>query len=202
LLYEPGESWEYSPSIDWAGKMVERVNDNITLNDYLQKHMFEPLGMTSTGFRPEKNPKIKDNLCPTSMRTPEGEFIPTAPIYAPNPKDDLGGGGGFSACPDYIKVLISLLKNDGKLLKPETVKSMFEPQLKDPSALKKWTSNPLAGPMFRDGVPSEEWNFGIGGALLLEDVEGVARKGALSWSGLPNLFWVSSTLRCLPGMRG
>jgi CubicO group peptidase (beta-lactamase class C family) len=190
LLYEPGENWAYSVSIDWAGKMVERVNGGISLGEYMEKNIFEPLGMTSTGFRPEKNQKISGNLCPTTKRTPEGDLVPTEPYAIQDPKDDLGGGGLYSAAPDYVKVLISLLKNDGKLLRPETVKLMFSPQLSDDSHLIATVNEPFAGPMFRGGVDSAAWNFGLGGILNMEDVDGVCKKGTLTWGGLPNLFWV------------
>ena len=194
LLYEPGEQWAYSVAIDWAGKMVERVNGDVKLGEYMQKNIFEPLGMTSTGFRPEENENISENLCPLTKRTPEGEFEPTEPYAIQNPKDDLGGGGLYASAPDYVKVLISLLKNDGKLLKPDTVKSMFSPQLTDPKHLVDIAASKLAGPMFRGGVYSAAWDFGLGGLLNMEDVEGVCKKGTLTWGGLPNLFWVSFTI--------
>ena len=50
LLYEPGTGWDYSPSIDWAGKMVERVNGNISLQDYMRTHIWEPLGIKDMTF--------------------------------------------------------------------------------------------------------------------------------------------------------
>ncbi|ETI27066.1 hypothetical protein G647_09748 [Cladophialophora carrionii CBS 160.54] len=189
LLYEPGENWAYSVSIDWAGKMVERVNGGISLGEYMQQNIFDPLGMTSTGFRPERNENISRNLCPTTKRTPEGDLVPTEPYAIQNPKDDLGGGGLYSAAPDYVRVLISLLRNDGKLLRSETVKSMFTPQLSDDSHLRATVGEPLAGPMFRGAVDSPAWNFGLGGILNMEDVDGVCKKGTLTWGGLPNLFW-------------
>ena len=39
LIYEPGESWEYGPGIEWAGQMIERVNAGMKLGDYLQKNV-------------------------------------------------------------------------------------------------------------------------------------------------------------------
>lgn len=189
LLYEPGENWAYSVGIDWAGKMVERVNGGVRLGEYMLKHIFEPLGMTSTGFRPTENENIANNLCPTTMRTPTGELVPTDPYAIQDPKDDLGGGGLYSSAPDYVKVLISLLRNDGKLLKPETVKLMFTPQLLDNKDLVAMATHPLTGPMFRAGVNSAAWDFGLGGILNREDVDGVCKNGTISWGGLPNLFW-------------
>ncbi|KAL6242228.1 hypothetical protein RBB50_010776 [Rhinocladiella similis] len=189
LIYEPGEGWSYSVAIDWIGKMIERVNGGIRLGDYLKLHIWKPLGMTSTGFRVAENNQISSNLCPTTQRKSTGELVPSAPYNHPDPVDDLGGGGLYSSAGDYIKMLISLLKNDGTLLKPETVKMMFEPQLADPKPLLAHTQDPNAGAMFRNGVDSASWNFGLGGILTTADVPDVCRKGTLSWGGLPNLFW-------------
>ncbi|KIW37031.1 uncharacterized protein PV06_10664 [Exophiala oligosperma] len=189
LVYEPGEGWSYSVAIDWAGKMVEKVNGGVRLGEYLKRHIWEPLGMTSTGFRIAENDRIRNNLCPTTKRELTGELAPSAPYNHQNPVDDLGGGGLYSSAADYIKLLISLLKNDGTLLKPETTKMMFEPQLADPRHLLVHTQNPKTGGMFRNGVDSESWNFGLGGILTTAEVPGVCKKGTMSWGGLPNLFW-------------
>jgi methyl acetate hydrolase len=45
LLAEPGERWEYSISIDWAGKMVEAASGQ-RLDRYMSEKLFQPLGMT------------------------------------------------------------------------------------------------------------------------------------------------------------
>jgi len=146
--------------------------------------------MTSTAFRPSENESIRAHLSATTARTPTGELVAANPFPPANPKDDLGGGGLFSAPKDYIKVLIALLKNEGTLLKRETVDMMFEPQLPDSKYLEA-VVNPQNGAMYRSGVDSHLWNFGFGGILNMEDVEGVCRKGTMTWGGLPNLFWVS-----------
>jgi len=169
--------------------MVERVNGDMKLGQYMKKNIWEPLGMTSTGFRLEENESIRTHLCPTSRRTPEGDLVSSDPYFGQNPKDDLGGGGLYSSAPDYIKVLISLLKNDGTLLAPDTVKLMFTPQLSDDKYLVATATETIAGPMFRAGVDSAAWNFGLGGILNMDDVDGVCKKGTMTWGGLPNLFW-------------
>ncbi|EXJ76831.1 beta-lactamase [Capronia epimyces CBS 606.96] len=188
LLFEPGEGWEYSCSIDWAGKIVERVNGGIRLGEYMKKHIWSPLGMSSTGFRLAEDEGIRSRLCATSARSPTGTLVSAEPFPQQNPKEDRGGGGLYSSPNDYIKVLLSLLKNDGTLLKPETVKTMFTPQLSDDQQLLAKVT-PLEGAMYRGGVDSKAWNFGLGGILNMEDVDGVCKKGSMSWSGLPNLFW-------------
>ncbi|OAP64035.1 hypothetical protein AYL99_00007 [Fonsecaea erecta] len=189
LLFEPGDGWSYSCGIDWAGKMVERVNGDMPLGQYMKKNIWDPLGMGSTSFRLGENERVRSRLCATTARTTEGDLVPADPYPNPNPKDDLGGGGMYSSAEDYIKVLISLLKNDGILLKSETVDMMFTPQLPDEASLVAAVTEPAAGPMFRGGVDSTAWNFGLGGILNMEDVDSVCKKGTMSWSGLPNLFW-------------
>jgi CubicO group peptidase (beta-lactamase class C family) len=176
--------------VDWAGRMIERVNGGIRLGEYLKKHVFEPLGMTSTSFRPSENESIRKNLSATTARTSTGELVGANPFPPANPKDDQGGGGLYSSPTDYIKVLTAILKNEGTLLKRETVDMMFSPQLPDSKYLEALANDPRTGVMYRSGVDSRLWNFGFGGILNMEDVEGVCKKGTMTWGGLPNLFWV------------
>ena len=49
LAFEPGEKWMYGFSIDVLGAVIEVLSGQ-TLGDYLQEHIFEPLGMKDTGF--------------------------------------------------------------------------------------------------------------------------------------------------------
>lgn len=50
LVYEPGTPWEYSSALDWAGKLVERVNNNQTLTQYMERSMWTPLSITDVTF--------------------------------------------------------------------------------------------------------------------------------------------------------
>ena len=45
----PGHRWEYGIGIDWAGQAVERTS-GLDLEAYFRDEIFEPLGMTDTGF--------------------------------------------------------------------------------------------------------------------------------------------------------
>ncbi|KAL9620961.1 MAG: hypothetical protein Q9160_004614 [Pyrenula sp. 1 TL-2023] len=192
LTFEPGEGWAYGCGIDWAGQMVEAANNGIRLGEYMRTNIWEPLGMKSTAMRVSDNKLVQANLCTNTDRSSEDGSLHTSPGFrTQNPKDDLGGGGMYS-CPDeYIRILISLLKNDGTLLKPETVNSMFEPQLPDPKHLLSTTQHPQYGVMYTSGIQSEGWNFGLGGLLNTVDVPGICYKGTMTWSGMPNLYWVS-----------
>jgi CubicO group peptidase (beta-lactamase class C family) len=54
LTFEPGAfgHWRYSLGLDWAGKLVDRLNGGVKLGEYMEEHIFRPLGMKDTTFRP------------------------------------------------------------------------------------------------------------------------------------------------------
>jgi CubicO group peptidase (beta-lactamase class C family) len=49
LLFEPGAEWNYSVSTDVVGRIVEVVSGQ-SLDELFAERIFEPLGMTDTGF--------------------------------------------------------------------------------------------------------------------------------------------------------
>ena len=58
LLYQPGDAWVYSLSVDVQGRLVE-VLTGMTLDEFFQKRIFEPLGMDDTGFYAEGDEKAR-----------------------------------------------------------------------------------------------------------------------------------------------
>lgn len=79
LLFEPGEAWTYGVGVDWAGQMVERVNDNQKLGDYMQEHIWGPLGMESTSFRIDAREDIRSRRLDMSMRDPKSGTLIQSP---------------------------------------------------------------------------------------------------------------------------
>src|SRR6202021_1126993 len=79
-------------------------------------------------------------------------------------KGDFGGAGLFMTAPDYVKVLRSLLANDGRILKPATVHDMFEHHLSLEATGGHQAA--IAGPMgifFRVGTaPDSKLGHGLG----------------------------------------
>jgi len=49
LLFQPGERWHYSVSIDVVGLLIEIISGQ-TLDVFLRERLFEPLGMVDTAF--------------------------------------------------------------------------------------------------------------------------------------------------------
>ncbi|KAK0825061.1 hypothetical protein LTR73_007348 [Friedmanniomyces endolithicus] len=191
LVYEPGESWAYSGSIDWAGKLVERLTD-CTLDENF-KRLFEPLGATSITFWPDRNPALKDRVLGIAVRTAEGKLIAnTEPTLNTGSTDCFGGHGGFSSMSDYLLVQHSILANDGKLLKPETVEMMFQPQLQAGSKrdLMAFMASPSGAYVIGEWAPGLDLDWGLGGMLVMRDDVGRRKKGTLSWGGMTNPFWL------------
>lgn len=161
----------------------------------MQRNIWGPLGMDSTTFHPRSRPDLLPRTASLVERDENGKLQPLHPShpFAKSPYgiyQEGGGGGCYGSANDYIKLLTSLLRNDGKILRPETVKMMFSPQLKDPKFLRSVHSNPLSYGLAGNIPVGTPVDFGFGGILNGEDIEKTGRsKGSMQWSGLPNLFW-------------
>jgi CubicO group peptidase (beta-lactamase class C family) len=91
------------------------------------------------------------------------------------PTDAMGGGGIYATPAEYMKVLHAVLKNDGTLLKRETVEDMYRPQLSGQSraALLKVMSSLEVNEM-NGGLPEgTKRDWGLGGLLVMEGSGGV-----------------------------
>lgn len=204
LVFEPGTSWCYGSGIDWAGKMVERVNGGISLEKYMKKKIWRPLGIRDMTFFPNSQPALEKRLADMSKRDPvqpdkvtrsnaKLQFLDSNGNYV---ADCFGGLGAFSSPEEYIKILHGLLTTDegsGKLLTRASVDEFFKPQLSERARkalqvlLKDEELNNAMG-----GTPIEmKKDWGLGGLLTLSEVEGGRRPGTMTWGGLPNLTWVS-----------
>ncbi|KZP22694.1 beta-lactamase [Athelia psychrophila] len=197
LVYEPGTSWRYSMGIDWAGKLVERANGGVALEAYMQQYIWGPLNMQDITFHLEKNARVAQRRVEMTARVPDSELLvldTTKNMFAPDVVSYASGGVGlWGSASDYLKVLTSILRDDGKLLGSETVAEMFKPQL-SPASKDDWMTllkNPAGNAALTGNVPmGMELSWGIGGFQSLEDMPGGRRKkGSLAWIGLPNLFW-------------
>ncbi|KAI1388238.1 beta-lactamase family protein [Hypoxylon trugodes] len=191
LLYEPGEGYLYSSSIDRVGQVIEKVTGQ-NLEDYMRQNLWGPLGMDSTTFFAAKYPNIQARRVPTAIRRdPKGPIIESSdePWYTAGVKEPFGGQGIFSSPADYMKLLYSLLVDDEKVLKKETAALMFQPQL-SPKA-KESLLEKMKKPDWLIGkyTPTNEYDWGVGGILVDGDKHEFRREGYLNWGGAANPFW-------------
>ncbi|THV08211.1 beta-lactamase/transpeptidase-like protein [Dendrothele bispora CBS 962.96] len=191
LLYEPGEGWEYSYSLDWAGVVVERLGGHGRLEDYMSSNIWSPLGIKAATFRLNEREDVRSHLLEMPTRDEQGGLKePSWPLAPHTFAYDSGGSGLYTKPTDYAKLLAALLRNDGTLLKKETVDLMFTPQLSNPKYLIDYIKAIPFGHAMVQALPIDtDWNWGLGGMLRMKDVAGKRKARSLHWSGAPNLQW-------------
>ncbi|MDK2760442.1 MAG: beta-lactamase family protein [Sphingopyxis sp.] len=171
LVYEPGTKWSYSISLDLMGRLIEVVSGQ-AFDAFLKARLFDPLGMTSTGFMVN----AKDVARFTSNYAPfGGALIPFDPakssIYLDPPPYPFGGGGLVSSARDYDRFLAMLL-GEGEIggvrvMKAETARLAM--------------SNLLADSIDRKGTFIDGQGFGAGGRVSLPTSPG--GEGLFGWAG-------------------
>ena len=146
LVNQPGSRWEYGINIDYAGLCLERAT-GMSLNDYMQKNIFGPMGLKNMNMFPTQEMLTK--LCYMNKRSPEGKLslneaghLNRKPLYAKTKEEidttfNAGGAGLFARPVEYCQV-IAMLLNDGthkpsgaQILKKETVDEMFKNQIEE-----------------------------------------------------------------------
>lgn len=102
------------------GRVVETVA-GMPLGEYLQRKVFGPLGMKDTGYRPDPT-----RCAPSTPEIVGRVHDPLARSYM-TAEHQSGNAGLFSTADDLAIFCRALLS--GKILKPETVKEMFRPDM-------------------------------------------------------------------------
>jgi CubicO group peptidase (beta-lactamase class C family) len=115
MQYEPGAQWKYTQSgINALSRIVE-VASGMTFDAFVQKRLFDPLGMTSTTFYPDAAQRARlVTAYAKNKETGALEAVPPRVDYGTRERPPLGNGGLFSTAPDYAKFCRMLL-NGGTL---------------------------------------------------------------------------------------
>jgi CubicO group peptidase (beta-lactamase class C family) len=193
LSFQPGAGWMYGSGLDWAGRVVERVTGG-TLMEFMQRRIFDPLAISDAQFYPVTREDLRSRLVDLNPSDPDA--LGRAVVGGDGEmnlrgRGDFGGHGLFLPGSDFVKVLRSLLANDGTLLAPATVEEMFQHHLSPEATASHQAA--LASPMgifFRVGTdPETKAGHGLGGLLTLEDVEGWYGEKTLTWGGGLTLTW-------------
>jgi CubicO group peptidase (beta-lactamase class C family) len=119
-IYPPGSTPAYSNyGAALAGYIVQRVS-GMSFDDYMDKRLLNPLGMSSSSFRQPPPPAL---LAAGSRGYIESDQPPIGPEYF----NDAAAGSLTATPADMAKFMIEHLKNErpgGVLLKPATAKAM------------------------------------------------------------------------------
>jgi CubicO group peptidase (beta-lactamase class C family) len=188
LAFHPGEKWHYSMATDVCGYLVEVLSD-MSLAEFMQAKIFNPLGMTDTSF--EIAPSKLNRFCTLYGKTHASNFgvldLPETSEYLAPVKLHAGGSGLLSTANDYLKFAQCML-NQGKLngvrlLGRKTVELMTSNHLQ-PHLL------PIA---FEGSVPMMGTGFGLGFSVAVDVAQNAipGSVGEYGWGGYAETyFWI------------
>ena len=185
LNYQPGDRWEYSGATNHVGRLVE-ILSGMTLDEFFQQRIFEPLGMKDTHFYlpTSKLPRFAAQYTPgekdkkivlADAPTAESRFVKEPHTFF------MGAGGLVSTATDYWRFQQMMLQGgelDGRrILGRKTVELMTSNHTGD---LPIWLSGPGYG-------------FGLGYSVLLDHgaAGSMQSNGTFGWGGaFCTYFWV------------
>lgn len=137
LAYQPGRRWRYSLSMDIQGAIIEAVTGR-SLPDFMREEIFEPLGMSDTGFFIPESEAAR--LCALYRMSSKGGLKRVErSLFGGSPHIEpalpLGGGGLYSTLDDYARFALMLLSRgrlgEARVLEPESVAFMARNHLSD-----------------------------------------------------------------------
>ena len=192
LEFSPGEAWNYSVSTDVLGVLVQRIS-GMSFEAFLQSRIFQPLGMSETGFSVRPDQQGRFAACYNA--TPSGgldlQDDPTTSPYLKAPTFHSGGGGLVSTAGDYMKFCQMLVNggelNGQRLIAPRTLKLMASNHLPGGQDLTK-LSRSLFSEATNAGV-----GFGLGFAVTFDPVAAMlpSSPGEYYWGGAASTaFWI------------
>jgi CubicO group peptidase (beta-lactamase class C family) len=191
LLFDPGERWHYGTSIDWLGRLVEKISGE-PLEDYFHRHIFAPLRMLDTFYNVPADKQAR--LVAVHHREADDSIIKEPNQPPPTIPMPIGGAGLASTSDDYARFLRMLLNGgtlDGAhILSAKSVAQMGENQI-----------GAIGVPALKSALParSDDFTFindgrdkwGLGFLITTEHVAGKRSAGSLSWGGINNTyFWL------------
>ncbi|WP_295445121.1 serine hydrolase domain-containing protein [Sphingorhabdus sp. EL138] len=186
LEFDPGTQWNYSVATDILGILVERIS-GLSLPEYFQTHIFQPLGMNDTFFQVPAD---------KAARIPEGfSFDPEAKMklidkagadsmWAKGWSFNSGGGGLASSVADYYRFCRMLLNggalNGAQILSPKTIELMTANHIPGGQDLTQMSKS-LFSEAEMAGI-----GFGLGFATTIDSAATLApcSNGDFYWGGM------------------
>src|SRR3984957_3916604 len=185
LVAQPGTRWLYNLGSDIMSVLIARVTGQ-PLGDFLQERIFDPLGMTDTGFwvPPDSISRLPDQF----TRDASGEltvYDPPDGQWATPPAFPSGAGGLVSTAPDYL-AFASMLMGGGihrgvRILSRPSVSLMTSDQL--PASVKA-----LSG-LAPGDFDAMGWGFGV--SVVTRRTQVYHSVGTYGWNGGLGTTWAN-----------
>ncbi len=178
IAFEPGTRWLYGYGHELVAGLIE-VASGMTVGEFLQKEIFEPLGMTSTGYRYRGD--IEERMITHYQRSDDGKLVRSVGFLDDNHKPDAiyeaGGAGLYSTVRDYLR-FAQMMANGGTLdgemiIGRKTIDLMRRNQLNE-AQMKDFTNPYLAG-----------YGYGLGVRTMMDPAAGNSNSsvGEFGWTG-------------------
>ena len=182
MLFEPGSQWQYGYGIDIMAVVVEVVS-GMRLGDYMQKNIFDPLGMKDTGFR--FRPGWRERMEECVKRLPDGSYAPCGDLlgdpldsmYREDAAYEAADAGLISTLKD-LQIFSAMLAQSGtwkgeKIIGRKTV-DMMRQNLLTPEMLKVFQVGEMKG-----------YGYGYGVRTLMDPAAGLCSGsvGEFGWEG-------------------
>ncbi len=171
MQYEPGAKWKYTQSgINAAARIVEVVS-GMTFDAFLQRRLFDPLGMKHTTFY--LTPALRSRLVTAYAKNKATGLLepaPPRPDFGTRDHPPRGNGGLYSTGPDYARFCQMLLSGGTfkgrRYLSAGAMKFLTTPQ-----------TGGLPTGFFQNGAfgnHGANYGWGIGTCILRAPHEGAA----------------------------
>ena len=185
LVHQPGERWLYHMGSEILGVLIARVSGQ-SLGAFLQERIFEPLGMTDTGFRV---PEAKLDRLPTCYGADmvTGKLVVLQEAgggYAAQPSVFESGAGGLVSTVDDLlafgrMMLVSSPYSGERVLSRPSIELMTVDHLTP--------EQKAASPFFENFWDTRGWGLGLGIITARHDLADVP--GRFGWDGAFGTSW-------------
>ena len=191
LLHQPGERLTYSHATEVLGIILSRIEGK-PLYEVLSERIFEPLGMTDTGFFVSPDARGRAATMYTLDEDNRLQHDAMGPPRIAPPTFCQGGGGLWSTAEDYLRFVRMLLGAESPVLSAESVRLMRTDRL---TAEQKRI--PFLGSPYWVGR-----GFGLGLSVVTDPAKstplfGPGGKGTFSWPGAYGTWWQCDPTRDL-----
>ncbi len=169
LFEQPGTRWRYGWSADVLARVVE-VASGQSFSQFLQREIFDPLGMVDTSFLPPAD--RRHELATVYITGPDGELIPIIPDSDTDYAE--GGSGLISTARDYLRFAL-MLWNGGEYLGARVLNIATVAEMR--------SLHVSSGVLKTDGIDGVGW--GLGMAVVADSEASLTpdRDGDFWWSG-------------------
>ncbi|MBE5746877.1 MAG: beta-lactamase family protein [Clostridiales bacterium] len=178
LLFEPGTRFEYSLCHDVLAAVIEKASGK-RFSAYMDEIIFQPLGMTDSGFHTEDNGMYDMYDCDLEGKTWQIEPYNRL-ILGEN--YDSGGAGAISNVDDYVKFAVTLAnggvaKNGARILQEKTLETVRSTAHAEMQVENSFTC-----------VQGDEYVYGLGVRVRQKDTSWGLAKGEYGWDGAAGMY--------------